>query len=147
MRESDLSAPVCKWLRHRGLTVYCEFPWAGKLIDIVGIGANIIVAVELKVVFSWKVIKQAAVNQVFADESWCVVSTRPRSTEAAERLGLGVAHARGIVCILSIPRTTWAPFAAEAKSVRVRAESLEPGGVGGIVTPARAILGAGGGET
>ncbi len=137
MLESDLSPAVCNWLRHRGMTVYCEFPYFERSVDVVGIGPDVIVAVELKLSLSRRVIQQAATNQVFANESWCAVYTKPRSIEWAEREGLGIMRVRDMVCVLVEPREREFRSRVNANRIRQVAEGLEPGGVGGVESQPR----------
>ena len=137
MKESDLSLPVCDWLRGRGLVPYCEVPAQSRCVDVVGCNPEMLVAVELKLSLSMQVIRQAMINQNFADESWCAVATLPRKTSlnAAKRHQLGVLCVRNELRILFPAQRGIYRFEAESDRVRRQLAISEPGGVGGIPNP------------
>jgi hypothetical protein len=135
-RETELSAPICAWLHSRGLTVYCEVPIHGTCVDVMAYGPPL-VAVELKLSLTRKVIKQAILDQVFADESWCAVPTRPRSLEEPKRFGVGVLAVHDQVEVLCEPDSVRVgmPFPASRAQVIDTLSKTEPGGVGGKPSP------------
>lgn len=133
--ESELTGPVCRWLRRRGLIAYCEVPAQGRCVDIVAVGAQL-VAVELKASLSKTVIYQAMTTQNFADQSWCAVPTNPRCLDSAERRGVGVLRvSNGRVKILLQAVTNSRPFPGPQLRMRERLAGMEAGGLAGIPTP------------
>lgn len=84
-----------EWFAGRGFTPYGEVPFADRTIDVVGVSASSVEAVELKLSLTVKVIHQALLTQLTADRSWCAVPTRPR--RVSERLcdGLGLLMVSG----------------------------------------------------
>lgn len=94
MKESDLSAPVMRWLKGRGYTPYGEVPWGiARTIDIVGLNISErrwpLESVELKLSLTKRVIQQAYDCAAFGP-AWCAVPSTPRSLELPKRLGIGV---------------------------------------------------------
>lgn len=90
MKECDLAKPVMQWLESRGFTPFGEVPWYNRAIDIVGISAESVEAVELKCSLTKQVISQALLNQLTAHKSWCAVGTRPRKFDGRLKLGVGL---------------------------------------------------------
>lgn len=95
MKEFELSAPVEKWLKFQGMKVFSEVPCCYSRIDLVGYDADFedkIVAVELKLSLTRKVVHQAYLNTVYVDFSWCAISTKPREKNLllCKKRGLGI---------------------------------------------------------
>ncbi len=136
-RESEMSAPVSAWLTERGYEVYSEVPSYGYLIDLVGIKeaeAVEVVAVEMKLSLTWKVLKQSLLNQLFADHLYCAVASQPRtgSLEKCESQGIGVLRVSDEVAELIAPRLNTHIFEAHRKLVLACLAEMEPGGTGGL---------------
>ena len=137
-RETALSAPVCRWLQDRDLTVYCEVPVQGCCIDIVATGpSDLLVAVEMKLSLSWTVLRQAILAQNFADESWCAVPTKPRSLVIAKHHGVGILRVSetGVAVVLGADRDAHKPFLGSRKAITDTLSRMEPGGVAGRPSP------------
>lgn len=91
MKESDLYEPVKAWLKGQGCTkVVPEVPFYYSPIDVVGIGKDLVIGVELKVSLTRKLIHQACTIQVACDRVYVGVPTQPRNLARATELGLGV---------------------------------------------------------
>ncbi len=131
-RESDLSAPVSRWLEGRGYTVYAEVPHYSSAIDLVGWRGDELVAVELKLTLSHKVRYQAMLAQTCCDQCYVAVGTKPRrsSLEACREVGLGVLSLRRGLVILVAPNSRWLNEGAKRRMLE-QLETLEPGGIGG----------------
>lgn len=131
-RESDLSSPVCSWLSTRGYTAYCEVPVQGTCVDVVAQKGDEIVAVELKISLSSKVIRQALLARNFADQAWCAVFTKPRSLAIPNKLGIGVLRIiNGKAHVLLEPEPQ-KPFGGLHSEMMRTLAMCEPGGVGGL---------------
>ena len=141
MKETDLSEPVCHWLRGQNLVPYCEVPVQGTCVDIVAIDADRIVAVELKLCLSWQVIRQAMLAQNFADQAWCAGPTTPRSLDVVRQHGIGVLRVRaGQIQVLLRPSDPFLKaqrgrFAGARERLRHLLALMEPGGIAGLPSP------------
>lgn len=132
-RETDLSDPVCAWLRSHGYTVYCEVPIHGCTVDIVGRSGIDLVAVELKLSLTWRVIRQAMIAQNWCRRSFVAVGTRPHigmKEHAIKRHGIGILSVMGgrvEVLREAEPHTRNMPA-----SLMRRLDEIDPGGVAGL---------------
>lgn len=93
LREIELSQPVTNWLERQALTVYAEVPFAYS-IDLMGVcpERRLIVAVELKVGFTEKVLRQAFFARGHSHEAWACAPTKPsqKTIEQARQYGVGL---------------------------------------------------------
>lgn len=91
MKEADLYNPVKEWLKSQGChRVYPEVPLMMHPVDVVGIGKELVIGVELKLSLTSGVIRQALPVQMACDRTYVSVATKPRDPSRATRHGLGV---------------------------------------------------------
>jgi len=91
MREQDLYKPVKDWLLSQGcIKVYPEVRLLGRIADVIGIGPDLIIGVELKLSMTENVISQASTLQRVCDRTYVAVLTVPRDPSRACRQGLGI---------------------------------------------------------
>ena len=96
LREAALFAPVRRWLKARGFTVYAEVcrPGGGGPIDVVAVRPRWLypVAIELKTGFTPKLLRQGAWLQAATPYVFIAAPTRPRAAflSLCDRVGLGV---------------------------------------------------------
>lgn len=136
MKEFELSAPIEKWLKTQGMKVYVEVPvYSYSAIDMVGKVGNKIIAVELKLSLSKKVIHQAWLNTSFVNFSWCAVPTKPKQKgiDICKKRGLGILQVlkNGDVIIIIDAVCKNPPFEPHKSSVTRYLEDADEGGVGG----------------
>lgn len=100
LRESELAAPVERWLARQGYRVHREVPLAAKKVDVVGLpkkGATETpwIGVELKL-FKWRrALEQAAANSIVFDQNYVAlwhgsVACALKDREAFEAAGVGL---------------------------------------------------------
>lgn len=157
MKESDLYAPVARWLTDRGLTVWAEVPYYESSIDVVGanLDTGYTVVVELKRTLCKKVVSQAMINGQWAHEEWAAVGVRPkdatigrlidRSVKCLEDVGLLLVDGENCVPLLQAnkDKRVFNDFSRQRMLEKLR--EMEPGGVGGVpcmagVGPAQDVL-------
>jgi len=133
MKEAELYAPVREWLTAQGLTVYPEVPVGHRTADAVGVGAAIVIGIELKRSLTEKVLHQASTLQLSCDKVYVAVGTRPRNPERATKIGLGVLSVIGAeVTVIQEPgehEHVFQPYRAKLLELCAR---LPTGGVGGV---------------
>lgn len=136
MRESELAKPVMDWLANRGFTPYGEIGWGDSAIDIVGISAEAIEAVELKLYLTRHVIRQALRNQLTADRSWCAVGSKPRNPQDRIRHGIGLLVVTGgaVQVIIEAQTTPDVTNALHIRQLRGRCHHRQPFGNAGTPT-------------
>ena len=86
MRESDLYAPVKRWLDAHGYVVYVEI----FDCDIVAVKDGRLTAIELKLGHTEVLQRQLQDRARWADEVFCAVPVRPRYTTGYTYHGYGV---------------------------------------------------------
>lgn len=89
--ESDIWAQARLWFTSQGFAVHAEVPSHGCRIDLVAYNGTRLEAAEMKRSLTQHVIKQALINQLFADLSWCI--TPPAKTkyhQTIQRHGIGL---------------------------------------------------------
>lgn len=137
MKEFELSAPVEKWLVQQGMKVFAEVPCYDSNIDLVGYDQDFegkIVAVELKLTLSKKVIHQAWLNTSFVDSSWCAIPTRPRKKNLliCKERGLGVLQILDNEIIILCPAVCKnPPLGSHRKRMIKYLQHAPQGGTGG----------------
>lgn len=118
MRESDLSGPVCEWLRREGYEVYVEV----FDVDIVARRGDHLVAVELKMRLNRRLFEQLTHAAWWADEVYGAIpaagtrrSKRKRvlrsiSTDSLKHQGFGLLSVSGDVCrqVIGAREQPWA---------------------------------------
>lgn len=106
---------------------------------MVGFDGKSIIAIELKKSLSHSVIRQAMINQIFADQSFCAVPTNPRneSIDRASRHGLGILKiTNDRVELIASPEKRSFNCTSTCRTIVMRQiNNMRPGGVGGIPTP------------
>lgn len=90
LRECKLYDPVKLLFESMGYSVYAEIPILFSCVDIGALKDNIIVAIEMKMSLTKKVIDQAYTHNIFADYTYIVVPTNPRSTEECIKRSIGI---------------------------------------------------------
>lgn len=143
MLECDLSKPVSDWLVSRGFTPYAEvgLPYDTRVIDLVGRKGDELIAVELKRCLTRTVIHQTYICDLFTDQRYAAVGTRPNEngTAICRRHGIGLLSIRdGQVNVILNPR----PSEAVAGSDSIRQnwqqrliaalDQMEPFGIAGM---------------
>lgn len=133
LKEADLYQPVKAWLEGQGLKVYPEVPMHYSPIDVVGIGENLVVGVEMKRLLSWKVVYQAARLDLSCNRSYAAVAAKPRSLERAVNAGIGVLRVvGGAVEVLLEPQPKITPNEHYVKQIREKCSHMTGEGVGGV---------------
>jgi len=127
--EEALRPPVASWLRGTGLDVHEEIAILGRRADLVGVGPDRVVAVELKLSDWRRALRQAVAYQVAVDEAW-VAMPLPAAARAYreawrfrdEGVGLLAVDDRGGVRtpIPTAPSPRLLPFAREALASAAR---------------------------
>lgn len=113
--ESDMSPIVSSWLKMKKCKVYAEVPLYDRTLDLVGMRSDeFLISVEMKRVWSHKVIHQASVAQLACNIAYAAVPVIPRPTflERCKEQGVGILQVSpaGIRIILrpqSTPRLCW----------------------------------------
>ncbi len=139
MLEKDLSGPVSEWLTEQGFDVYAEVPHYGSSIDLVGRSASLLVAVELKLCLSRKVIQQANLTAAACHRCYVgVASARPRPASIAlcREIGLGIVSVVESRAIVQLESKEFSPFAGSVQRMREQLATLTRGGVGGVACQA-----------
>jgi len=146
--ESRLSGPVSAWWADRGFTVWAEVPFRTSSVDLVAWRpheadagpaaepAGLLVAVELKPCLSREVIRQAMINQLFADRSYAAVAGRPRRRGNGQwcrdhGIGVLVVHFGRVDCWMEAR-----PYPRQSRHARAgvigRIAHMSPGGLAGL---------------
>lgn len=137
-RESDLSGPVLTWLESQGFATNCEVPFYQRSVDIVGVKVwpiQRLVAVEMKMVFSSGLIRQARDCRLMADLVYVAIPTNPipKSIATAEKYGIGVLRVAGKeVSVLSEARPSTEILKYHRVPMIFRALTIERFNVGGL---------------
>lgn len=104
LREHELAKPVEKALIKQGYTVYSEIcPYAhGRLVDIVGLKGDEIIAVELKMSLNKKLFEQGIWNKSSFHKSYICVKSHPQlpTIEKCKKHGIGVMVVRNNTMIV-----------------------------------------------
>lgn len=143
LHEVGLSGPVSDWLRARGYVVYAEVPDGGGAIDLVGHIAGDtahpdrprLVAVELKMCLSRRLLYQAARALLACDEVYVAVASQPRSASLVRcgRFGIGVLVVRdGTVRKLRPAMGGGGKSPHRQQRIIDRLNRRDPGGVAGM---------------
>lgn len=136
MTETDLSLPVMRWLWDHGYTPYAEVPYFESSIDIIGLGADRLVAVELKLSLTKQVIYQANRARSSCDASYVAIASEPRKSSISKcrQLGVGVLVPRN-GRMAEIRRPTWgAPAERWRNIIMAVLADRPPGGIAGQPT-------------
>ena len=102
-----------------GYKVYFEIPELQKVVDIVAVKENEIVAVELKMGYCKKALYQARTNRLFADKSYIAVKSKPRNENIlkCKTSNVGILLVRDKVIVLSeATPTKYCPMSSQRKS-------------------------------
>lgn len=89
-REYKLYEPIKIFFESQGFSIYPEIPLLYSCIDIVAIKDNIIIAIEMKMSLSKKVIRQAWTHNIFADYTYVAIPTNPRNPEKCIKRKIGI---------------------------------------------------------
>jgi hypothetical protein len=99
LREAELFGPIRRWLEAQGYTVYAEVPMpcsGSHPTDVVGLKGEHIIAVELKTSLTKHLVRQCALNQLYADLVYAAVPTQPRTLPDKKRYdSIGVLRVNG----------------------------------------------------
>ena len=95
--EIEIAGAAATWLRSHGLMVYQEVraQRSHKRCDLIGLGVQLVVAVEAKASFGLDVIAQANAWLSIVSESWVAVPVSRTATPAGQ-LGVGLCRGLGI---------------------------------------------------
>lgn len=145
MLESDLSQPVSDWLVSRDFTPYAEVsvPYYGpRVIDLVGRRGCELIAVELKRSLTRAVIHQTYICDLFTDERYAAVGTKPNEAgiNMCRKSGIGLLSVRGgAVNVILNPRpsgfaTGERDFIRQdwARKIHAQLDHAEPFGIAGM---------------
>jgi hypothetical protein len=130
LRESKMFQPIRTWLLSLGYEVWAEvpYPYGCGVCDIVAKKDDYIIAIEMKTSLTWTVIEQALLSQLFADESYAAVATRPRS-HSKMRDGIGLLIVNGGIGIIISPSKNERFLIPNYKSKMLeRLSHMEPAG-------------------
>lgn len=135
--EASLSPNVAKWLKSFGCEVYSEVPLYGTSIDLVGIdfSKSEIIAVELKMSFSEKLLRSAMINQIATLLSWAAAPTEPQKKAIAfsEKTGVGLLRIyENKVVVVRSPQKRFLPNRFVAEKILGFCQLDEPNDIGGI---------------
>ena len=93
--ESDLLEPVSTWLQAAGFDVFDEVPILRHRADVVGLGGDGVMAIEMKLSKWDQALRQAIAYQLAADWAWVAMplssafkAYHQRWRFEAERVGL-----------------------------------------------------------
>ncbi len=146
MREAELYPPLKRHFEGLGYAVYAEVPAPhGGYVDLLAVGAPVVVAVELKRWFSRAAVRQAGRNRRYVWESYVAVpeSARipPRRRAALKRHGAGLLTVgdSGVCTPIEARRQAPPCTLREAFGRRLQGElaSLYAAGRGGVPTRER----------
>lgn len=145
MLESDLSKPISDWLVARGYTPYAEVPvpyWGPRVIDLVGRKGAELIAVELKRSLTRSVIHQTYLCDLFTDQRYAAVGTRPSQAgiDLCRKQGIGLLSVRnGAVSLVLNPRPSGFATGERdsirqdwAKKMNALLDNAEPNGIAGM---------------
>ncbi len=121
LNEITLSKPVQEYFERLGYRVYFEIPELQRVVDIVAVKKDEVVAVELKMGYCKKALYQARINTLFADRSYIAVKSKPREENVlkCQKLNVGILLVRNneIAILLEATKTKYGPLSGHRKSV------------------------------
>ena len=103
LRECKLYEPIKLFFESQGFSVYPEIPLLYSCIDIVAIKDNIIIAIEMKMSLSKKVVQQAWTHKIFSNYVYVAIPTNPKNSSISKciKYNLGIIRVKNdIVKIL-----------------------------------------------
>ena len=102
LNEVKLSKPVQKYFESLGYKVYFEIPEFQKVVDIIALKDSQVVAVELKVGYCKQALRQAQLNNLFADRSYIAVKSKPRADSVlkCQKWNVGILLVRNEITVL-----------------------------------------------
>jgi len=132
-RESKMSPILEEYFKSLGYTVYCEVPYYYSPVDMVAENNGILIAIEMKVCLTKKVIRQAYMSNSYTPWCYAAVKSMPnkKSLNAAKHFGIGVIRVSDTVNIICDPIPFHAPF-RRGKKMMDTLSAIEPGGIGGM---------------
>ena len=97
LHEVKLSRPVKEYFEALGFTVYFEIPELQRVVDIIALKDTQIIAIELKMGYCKKVLRQSRLNCLFADRSYIAIKSKPRSENIlnCRKNNIGILLVRG----------------------------------------------------
>jgi len=92
LHEYKLYQPVKKLFESKGYSIYTEIPvlHSNRYVDIGVLKDNIVIAIEMKMSLTKKVIWQAHSCNLFADYIYIAIPTKPRDIEKCTKYGIGI---------------------------------------------------------
>ena len=83
--ETELVEPLAAWLEDAGFLVHMEVPILGRRADLVGLRADSVIAIEMKM-HNWaQALRQAVAYQLAADWAWVAMPLAAASRAFRER--------------------------------------------------------------
>ncbi len=145
-REKDLAKPVADWLRAKGYVVYSEVPFYTRCLDMVGVKDKEIIAVELKISLTTKLIRQAMIAQIATDNVYVAVPTKPKksSIDKCKKYHLGILRVNEGVEEILKPSESKCKLSSGAEHLIENAKKTGPSDKAGLPTlkgcgPAQAV--------
>lgn len=133
LKEKNLFPPLQIWLKEKGYKVYTEVinPISQCSVDVLAIKENEIIAVELKMGLTDKVLHQANRNNLIAHKTYCGIPTNPKAINfnKCKRFGMGILKITGKVEIL-LESELFEPFRPDIYIIRF--DLHEEGGEAGL---------------
>lgn len=120
LNEINLSKPVQEYFEGMGHKVYFEIPELQRVVDIIAIKDNLVVAVELKMGYCKKALYQARINTLFADRSYLALKSKPREENIlkCKKLSIGILLIKGgeVITLLEAAKTKYGPLSGHRNS-------------------------------
>jgi hypothetical protein len=131
MKEIDLYPPIKTWLQERLFTVYPEVSFVHRTVDVIGIGAEIVVGIEMKLCLSRKLLTQASILPLACHRAYVAVASKPRSIEYARTMGIGVLRIVGTNVEMLLESKEHEPHEYREKRLRNLCSRMSTEGMGG----------------
>jgi hypothetical protein len=90
LKEYKLYEPIKKYFERKGFAVYPEVPMFSGCVDIGLIKKDIVMAIEMKMALSKKLIYQAYTHKLYADYVYLAIPTKPRDLSVCIKQGFGI---------------------------------------------------------
>lgn len=133
MSEAEMGEPVMNYFRSMGYEVWCEIPFYQRVVDIVAMKEDMLVAIELKRSFTRGVMLQAVQCQLFSHQTYCCAYTKPSSNTilAASKRGLGLLRVVDGECMKILDPNNEHVLDHHSHNMRKRLRFIDPGGEAG----------------
>jgi len=100
--EYKLYEPIKKLFESQGYCVYAEIPFINSHVDVVAIKDDIIIAIEMKMSLTKKVIQQSYTHNLFANYRYVAIATNPIKIERCTKYGIGIIQIKNNNAIILI---------------------------------------------